>query len=112
HQLVLDDGDAQAARSQRASAVLPRGAAAQDDDVVVAAAHRDLPPLLMTSRSAHVPPRGFRQADETTTCLTSAMYRPAAAQASSGVRPLWRAFIYAAYQSHQSCGGATASNEP
>src|SRR5215475_13506546 len=26
--------------------------------------------------------------------------------------PLWRASRYAAYQSHQSCGGATASNEP
>ena len=37
---------------------------------------------------------------------------PAAAEASSEVLPIWRASMYAAYQSHQSCGGATASNEP
>jgi hypothetical protein len=35
--------------------------------------------------------------------LTSAMWRPAAAEASSGVSPRWRASMYAAYQSHQSC---------
>jgi hypothetical protein len=27
------------------------------------------------------------------------MYRPATADASSGVEPVWRAFMYAAYQS-------------
>ena len=47
-----------------------------------------------------------------TTFLTSAMYCPAAADASSGVLPLSRATMYSAYQSHQSCGGATASNDP
>src|ERR1700729_3346852 len=45
-------------------------------------------------------------------CLTSAMYFPAAAEAASGVLPRSRASMYAAYQSHQSCGGATASNAP
>jgi len=36
----------------------------------------------------------------------------AVAAASSSPFPAWRACMYAAYQSHQSCGGATASNEP
>src|SRR3954454_4907118 len=40
------------------------------------------------------------------------MYRLAAAEASSGAPPPSRASMYAAYQSHQSCGGATSSNEP
>jgi hypothetical protein len=40
-------------------------------------------------------------------CLTSAMYRPAAAE-GSWVEPAWWASMYAAYQSHQSCGGADA----
>ncbi|MBV8944149.1 MAG: hypothetical protein JOZ95_01920 [Solirubrobacterales bacterium] len=30
----------------------------------------------------------------------------------SSVLPLLRAWAYAAYQSHQLCGGATASNSP
>src|SRR4051812_8523669 len=45
-----------------------------------------------------------------TTCFTSAMYRPAAAAASSALLPLWRASMYAAYQSHQSCGVDAFSN--
>src|SRR6185436_249451 len=52
------------------------------------------------------------QAWGTTTCLTSAMYRLAAVAASSGLPPSWRLTMYAAYQSHQSCGGATASKDP
>src|SRR5256885_2212592 len=60
------------------------------------------------------PPPGQprRQADETTPCLPPAMWRWAVAAASSSPFPAWRASMYAAYQPHQSCGGATASNEP
>jgi hypothetical protein len=38
------------------------------------------------------------------------MYSSASAEASSDVRSCWRAWRYAAYQSHQSCGGAAFSN--
>jgi hypothetical protein len=47
-----------------------------------------------------------------TTCQTVSMYRPAEAAAASGSLPSWRATMYAAYQSHQSCGGVTASKAP
>src|SRR3954452_6984929 len=40
------------------------------------------------------------------------MQRVAASEAVSGSLPPCRASMYAAYQSHQSCGGATASNSP
>src|SRR5204862_6140209 len=75
---------------------------------------RRLPARVEPGRPPRRPPAGpwWVYPGETATSFTSAMWRPAATEASSGVTPLWRASMYAAYQSHQSCAGATASKEP